>query len=131
MGKKKTHQYYFIWISSFLFRSCILEDNLCNWSYGTCSHANISRINDDRKDCITKQSFVECQCDRGYEIKKVNSWKSEYLPTFSLKNNDGSTSCVVTSNQTFDVMLNPRASFYLYHHGSISAVKFSNQLIII
>jgi hypothetical protein len=42
-----------------------------------------------------------------------------------VKNNDDSISCIVKSNQTFDVMLNPRASFYLYQHGSIFAVKFS------
>lgn len=38
---------------------------------------------------------------------------------------DDSISCVVKTNQTFDVMLNPRASFYLSQHGSIFAVRFS------
>jgi hypothetical protein len=37
---------------------------------------------------------------------------------------DDRISCVVKSNQTFDVMLHPRASFYLYQYGSIIAVRF-------
>ncbi|CAF1201178.1 unnamed protein product [Rotaria sordida] len=84
--------------------SCILEDNLCNWSYGTCSHENLSQENDEINFCIKKKSIRNCQCDRGYNMKK---------------NNDDSISCVVRSNQTFNVMLNPRASFYLNQYNSI------------
>ncbi|CAF0938219.1 unnamed protein product [Adineta steineri] len=86
--------------------SCILEDNLCNWSYNTCAHANISHKKDDSDLCLKRKSTVQisdCQCDRGYEIQK----------------NKNGISCVVKSNQTFDIMLNPRASFHLNQHGSI------------
>ena len=58
-----------------LFRSCIAEDNLCNWSYGTCPHANISDANEDVELCLKKKSTVEstdCRCDRGYRMEKVN-----------------------------------------------------------
>ncbi|CAF0998634.1 unnamed protein product [Adineta steineri] len=79
--------------------SCILEDNLCNWSYGICSHTNLLQIKDNLNSCIKKTSPVNCQCDRGYKLQKV--------------------SCIVQSNQTFNVMLNPHASFYLYQHDSI------------
>ncbi len=59
-----------------LFRSCISEDNLCNWSYGTCSHVNISEANEDFELCLKKKSTVDsidCQCDRGYRISKVKT----------------------------------------------------------
>jgi hypothetical protein len=72
----------------------------------------LSPINTDGDFCIKKKSYVNCQCDRGYEMKKVN---------------DGSISCMVKTNQTFDVMLNPRASFYLYQDGSIFAVNILNK----
>lgn len=32
-------------------------------------------------------------------------------------------SCIIESNQTFDMMLNPHVSFYLNHHGSVFAVR--------
>jgi hypothetical protein len=69
----------------------------------------LSQMNDDGDFCIKKKSYINCQCDRGYEMTK----------------DDDSISCVVKTNQTFDVMLNPRASFYLSQHGSIFAVRFS------
>lgn len=36
---------------------------------------------------------------------------------------DSSITCVAKTNQTFEVMLNPRASFYLSLHGSLIMVK--------
>lgn len=64
---------------------------------------------DEEDFCTKKNSYINCQCDRGYEM---------------MKNVDNSISCTVKSNRTFEVMLNPRASFYLSHHGSTFAVKF-------
>lgn len=58
-----------------VFRSCILESNLCNWSYGTCAHANISQKNEDLGVCLKKKSTVkasDCKCDQGFEPQKVN-----------------------------------------------------------
>ncbi|CAF4227902.1 unnamed protein product, partial [Rotaria sordida] len=91
--------------------SCILENNLCNWSYGTCAHANISQKNDDLDLCLKKKSTVQtsdCQCDRGYEMQKI---ANNYV------------SCVIKSYRTIDMMLNRRTSFYLNQHGSVFAVK--------
>ena len=54
--------------------SCIAEDSLCNWSYGTCSHVNISEKNEDLDLCLKRKSTADannCQCDRGYRLKKV------------------------------------------------------------
>ncbi|CAF3052787.1 unnamed protein product [Rotaria socialis] len=85
--------------------SCILETNLCNWSYGTCAHANSSQKNDDFDVCLKKKSTVQmsdCQCDRGFEIQK----------------NNNQISCVVKSNRTIDMMLDRRASFFLNQQGS-------------
>jgi hypothetical protein len=62
---------------SYSFRSCVLEDTLCNWSYGTCAHANISQMTNDINLCLNKKHISECQCDHGYEIKKVNYSLSE------------------------------------------------------
>lgn len=56
----------------YLFRSCILEDNLCNWSYGICSHIKLPQLDNNGDFCIKKKSYRNCQCDRGYEMKKVN-----------------------------------------------------------
>ena len=76
----------------------------------------LSQTNTDGDFCIKKKSYINCQCDRGYEMKKVN---------------DGSISCIVKPNQTFDVMLNPRASFYLYQDGSIFAVNILKKIRIV
>ena len=42
---------------------------------------------------------------------------------------DNSITCVAKINQTFEVMLNPRASFFLTLHGSIIMVKISYRAI--
>ncbi|CAF3395990.1 unnamed protein product [Rotaria socialis] len=75
--------------------SCILKDNLYDWSYGACSQGTFSQIH---------KTIINCECDRGYKMKK---------------NNDDNISCVVQTNQTFNIMLNPRASFYLYQYNSV------------
>ncbi|CAF1341226.1 unnamed protein product [Rotaria sordida] len=98
--------------------SCILENNLCNWSYGTCAHANISQKNDDLDLCLKKKSTVQtsdCQCDRGYEMQKI---ANNYV------------SCVIKSNRTIDMMLNRRTSFYLNQHGSVFAPVTSSHHVI-
>jgi hypothetical protein len=62
--------------NNFIFRSCILEDNLCNWSYRTCAHANLTQKTSDIDLCSKKKSTAvtsDCQCDRGYEIKQVKT----------------------------------------------------------
>ncbi|UJR15454.1 hypothetical protein I4U23_002397 [Adineta vaga] len=95
--------------------SCIPHDILCTWSYDTCSHRNFSRTKTNPNFYSTKNSSIKCQCDRGYDIKK---------------NDQGTTSCIVQTNQQFDAMLNPRSSFYLYQHNSIIApVNPSHHLI--
>jgi hypothetical protein len=75
MGKRKRNlRNFFFRNNDYLFRSCILEDNLCNWLYGTCPHANISEKNDDLDICLKKKStrdITDCQCDQGYRIQKV------------------------------------------------------------
>lgn len=75
MSKQNLRNIFFFFLyNNYLFRSCILEDNLCNWSYGTCSHGNLSQINDDLDLCLKRKSTVDinnCQCDRGYKIEKV------------------------------------------------------------
>ncbi len=71
----------------------------------------LSQIHDESDLCMKKNSHINCQCDRGYEILK--------------NDHDDSISCVVKANQTFDVMLNPRASFYLSQNDSIFAVGIS------
>jgi len=118
-----------------MFRSCILEDDLCNWSYGTCTHANISRKKDELDLCLKRKSTVhisDCQCDRGYEIQKVKKGFiiliENHLIVF-FKNTNG-ISCVVRSNRTIDMMLNPRASFSLNQHGSVFAVSFIIEFIV-
>ncbi|UJR31341.1 hypothetical protein I4U23_018836 [Adineta vaga] len=86
--------------------SCILDDNLCNWLYGTCAHAKMSQKKDELDSCLKRKSTVQisdCQCDRGYEIQK----------------NVNGASCVVKSNRTLDIMLNPHTSFQLYQHGIV------------
>jgi hypothetical protein len=42
---------------------------------------------------------------------------------YFFKNMNG-ISCVVRSNRTIDMMLNPRASFSLNQHGSVFTVSF-------
>jgi hypothetical protein len=74
MGKRLRTKDLFFEMKVALFRSCISEDNLCNWSYGTCPHANISEANEDLELCLKKKSTVDstdCQCDRGYRMEKV------------------------------------------------------------
>jgi hypothetical protein len=69
MGKQMSFVNRFF--KSFSFRSCIFEDNLCNWSYGICSQMKLSQMNDEGDFCIKKKSYINCQCDRGYEMIKV------------------------------------------------------------
>lgn len=111
MGKTNAIKFCSFSSNVLFFRSCILEDNLCNWSYGTCSHGNLSQNTNDLISCLKKKSNIDknnCQCDRGYRLENKNL-------------ND--TSCILENNQTFDLMLNPRASFYLNQHGSVFAVR--------
>jgi hypothetical protein len=64
----------FVFNDNYLSRSCIFENDLCNWSYGICPHANLSQKNDDLDLCLKKKSTVninDCQCDRGYKLQKV------------------------------------------------------------
>lgn len=44
---------------------------------------------------------------------------------------DNSIACVARTNQTFEVMLNPRASFFLSLHGSIIMVKIPIELYLL
>ena len=79
MGIRKKTENFIHLNKNCIFRSCILEDNLCNWSYGTCAHANITEKNTDIDICLKKKSTVhisDCQCDRGYEMKKVKIYLS-------------------------------------------------------
>lgn len=105
-----------------------MENSLCNWSYGTCAHANISRRKDEVDACSRKKSTVQvsdCQCDRGYEIQKVGLHQISIIQTrheFFVKTAN-SASCVVKSNRTFDVMLNPHTSFQLNQHGIVFTVS--------
>lgn len=87
------------------------ENDLCHWSYGVCSQVKLSSVRDEGDFCIKKNSYVNCQCDRGYTMIKI------------LFPSDSSITCVAKTNQTFEVMLNPRASFYLSLHGSLIMVK--------
>ncbi|CAF1500938.1 unnamed protein product, partial [Adineta ricciae] len=96
-------------------QSCVLEDTLCTWSYNACPHKNFSQAGESFDRCPTKSSSIECQCDRGYEMKK---------------NANGDPSCVAQTTQTFDIMLNPRSTFYLYQYNLIvTPVNPSHQLI--
>ena len=105
-----------------------MEDSLCNWSYGTCAHVNISRRMNEVDSCSRKKSTVQvsdCQCDRGYEIQKVGLHRISSIQTpqeFFVKTGN-SASCVVRSNRTFDVMLNPHTSFQLNQHGVVFTVS--------
>ena len=94
-----------------LSRSCISNDDLCPSSYGICAHAAFSSAKATASRCSKSTSAVnisECQCDSGYVLKKVN---------------DASVTCLAQSERTFDVMLNPRGSFYLNQHDSIFSVR--------
>lgn len=68
----------------------------------------------DIKDlCSKKNASESCQCDDGYQIKRISK---------------DSISCVATDQQTFSVMLHPRVSFYLSQSGSIVAVSNTSEL---
>ena len=90
---------------------CILKENLCNWSYGTCSHANLIFEN-------TCSNIDQCQCDRGYQLRKVIEKENTNFLSIDFPKDRNDTSCIIQTNRSFDIMLNPRISFYLNQHGS-------------
>lgn len=77
------------------------------------------------------QTKIHCRCKQLSMWSWISTEKSmrtmicSFLPSSSLWKNTNDVFCLVMSNRTFDIMLNPRASFYVNQRGSGFAVSIS------